>query len=122
MPADQGSTTSLADPAISGSALLGSALSFGRVLKEEGLAADLATVLDYVRALELVDIGDREEVRAAGEALFVRRREEIEPYRRAFARFWRRAFQRARPSGRSPGPMQGHPRRRVGPPRQPCPS
>jgi uncharacterized protein with von Willebrand factor type A (vWA) domain len=94
----------MADLDISGSALLGSALTFGRVLKEEGLAADLATVLDYVRALELVDIGDREEVRAAGEALFVRRREEIEPYRRAFARFWRRGVQ-ARPAERpQPGP------------------
>ena len=99
-PADALSASAPADPDISGSALLGSALSFGRVLKEEGLAADLATVLDYVRALELVDIGDREEVRAAGEALFVRRREEIEPYRRAFARFWRRAFQ-SRPTERT---------------------
>ena len=42
----------------------------------EGLTADLAAVLDFVRALDLVDIGDREEVRAAGAALFVRRRDE----------------------------------------------
>ena len=46
-------------------------------------------MLDFVRALDLVDIGDREEVRAAGAALFVRRRDEIEPYERAFERFWR---------------------------------
>jgi uncharacterized protein with von Willebrand factor type A (vWA) domain len=79
-----------AEPEVSGPAFLSSVLQFGRELKAEGLAADLATVLDYVRSLELVDIGDREEVRAAGAALFVRRRDELEPYDLAFARFWRR--------------------------------
>ena len=103
-PAEASGDVDQADPAVSGSALLGSALTFGRVLKGEGLAADLATVLDYVRALELVDIGDREEVRAAGEALFVRRREEIEPYRRAFAHFWRRSLKASPPERPQPGP------------------
>ncbi len=74
---------------VSGPAFLGSVLGFGRELKRVGLTADLAAVLDFVRALDLVDIGDREEVRAAGAALFVRRRDEIEPYERAFERFWR---------------------------------
>src|SRR3954468_21521118 len=59
------------------------------------MTADLAAVLDYARALELIDIGDREEVRAAGASLFVRRREEIEPYDRAFTRFWRRRLRLA---------------------------
>jgi uncharacterized protein with von Willebrand factor type A (vWA) domain len=77
-------------PEISGAALLSAVLGFGRELKAEGLTADLAAVLDFCRALTLVDIGDREEVRAAGEALFVRRREEIDPYEAAFERFWRR--------------------------------
>ncbi len=72
-----------------GPAFLASVLGFGRELKRQGLTADLAAVLDFVRALDLVDIGDREEVRAAGAALFVRRRDEIEPYERAFERFWR---------------------------------
>ena len=76
-------------PAISGTAFLGSVLGFGRELKRQGMTADLAAVLDFVRALDLVDIGEREEVRAAGAALFVRRRDEIEPYERAFERFWR---------------------------------
>src|SRR5690349_14279005 len=81
-------------PQISGPALLSSVLAFGRELKRDGLTADLAAVLDFCRALTLVDIGDREEVKAAGEALFVRRREELDPYQQAFDRFWRR---RARP-------------------------
>jgi uncharacterized protein with von Willebrand factor type A (vWA) domain len=85
-------------PEISGAALLSAVLGFGRELKAEGLTADLAAVLDFCRALTLVDIGDREEVRAAGEALFVRRREEIDPYEAAFERFWRR---RPRPTAPS---------------------
>lgn len=75
---------------VSGPAFLRNVLDFGRELRREGMIADLAAVLDYTRALELIDIGDREEVRAAGAALFVRRRDEIEPYDRAFARFWHR--------------------------------
>ncbi len=74
---------------VSGPAFLSSVLGFGRELKREGLTADLAAVLDFVRALDLVDIGDREEVRAAGAALFVRRKDELDPYERAFERFWR---------------------------------
>ncbi|MGH2356627.1 MAG: vWA domain-containing protein, partial [Candidatus Limnocylindria bacterium] len=45
---------------------------------------------DFARALMLVDIGDREVVRAAGEAIFVRHADEIPVYRSAFERFWRR--------------------------------
>lgn len=87
-----------AGPEISGAALLSSVLGFGRELKAEGLTADLAAVLDFCRALTLIDIGDREEVRAAGEALFVRRREEIDPYEAAFERFWRRRPRPVAPS------------------------
>jgi uncharacterized protein with von Willebrand factor type A (vWA) domain len=79
----------LPEVGVSGPAFLSSVLGFGRELKREGLTADLAAVLDFVRALDLVDIGDREEVRAAGAALFIRRKDELEPYERAFERFWR---------------------------------
>lgn len=79
----------LPEVGVSGPAFLSSVLGFGRELKREGLTADLAAVLDFVRALDLVDIGDREEVRAAGAALFVRRKDEVDPYERAFERFWR---------------------------------
>lgn len=78
---------------VSGPAFLRNMLEFGRELRREGMTADLAAVLDYARALQLVNIGDREEVRAAGAALFVRRYEELEPYDRVFQRFWRRRRQ-----------------------------
>jgi uncharacterized protein with von Willebrand factor type A (vWA) domain len=83
------------DQPLSGRTFLRNVLDFGRELRREGMTADLAAVLDYARALELIDIGDREEVRAAGASLFVRRREEIEPYDRAFTRFWRRRLRLA---------------------------
>ncbi|MFI5255557.1 MAG: VWA domain-containing protein, partial [Candidatus Limnocylindrales bacterium] len=46
--------------------------------------------LDFGRALSLVDIGQREQVKAAGSALFVRRREDLAIYGAIFDAFWRR--------------------------------
>ncbi|MEA2623457.1 MAG: uncharacterized protein QOH61_2367 [Chloroflexota bacterium] len=101
---------------ISGTAFLRNVLDFGRELRREGMTADLAAVLDYTRALQLVDIGDREEVRAAGAALFVRRRDEIEPYERAFARFWRARRKASGNSEMAPAnsPQQDGPEERAG--------
>ena len=79
------------DPArVHGDRFLRNALLFSRTLRRAGLAADLPAVLDFTRALELIDIGDREEVKAAGASLFVRRREDVAPYGEIFDRFWRR--------------------------------
>src|SRR5207342_29731 len=44
---------------------------------------------DFARSLEIVDIGDREQVRAAGEAVFVRRKDDLDPYHATFDRYWR---------------------------------
>ena len=46
--------------------------------------------MDFARALTLVDIADREQVRAAGAAIFVRRRDDRPTYDAAFDRWWRR--------------------------------
>ena len=78
------------DPDVDGGRLLRQAVVFGRTLRAVGLGVDLGAAIDFARALTLVDIGDREQVRAAGAAVFVRRRDEREPYDRAFERFWRR--------------------------------
>jgi uncharacterized protein len=75
---------------VDGDRLLRQAVVFGRTLRAAGLSVDLGAAIDFTRALTLVDIGDREQVRAAGEALFVRRRDDREPYDLAFDRFWRR--------------------------------
>ena len=78
------------DPDVDGGRLLRQAVVFGRTLRAAGLGVDLGAAIDFARALTLVDIGDKEQVRAAGAAVFVRRRDEREPYDRAFERFWRR--------------------------------
>ena len=76
-------------PEIDGRRLLNEAVGFGRALRAAGLAIDLGAAVDYARALPLVDMGAREQVRAAGEAVFVRRRDDREIYDVVFDRWWR---------------------------------
>jgi hypothetical protein len=75
---------------VDGGRMLRQAVVFARSLRTAGLSVDLGAVIDFTRALTLVDLGDREQVRWAGAAIFVRRRDEREPYDAAFERFWRR--------------------------------
>ncbi len=75
---------------VDGRRLLGEAVGFGRSLRAVRLAIDLGASMDFARALTLVDIADREQVRAAGEAVFVRRRDDRTVYNAAFDRWWRR--------------------------------
>lgn len=77
-------------PEIDGRRLLREAVGFGRALRVAHLSIDLGASMDFARALTLVDIGDREQVRAAGAAVFVRRRDDRAVYDAAFDRWWRR--------------------------------
>ena len=74
---------------VDGRRLFGRAVGFGRALRRSGLPVDLAAAIDFARALEIVDIGDRQQVRSAGEAVFVRRKDDIEPYHATFDAYWR---------------------------------
>jgi uncharacterized protein with von Willebrand factor type A (vWA) domain len=87
---------------VDGGRLLRQTVVFARSLRTAGLSVDLGAVIDFTRALTLVDMGDREQVRWAGAAIFVRRRDEREPYDAAFDRFWRR---RGIELPRSDGPL-----------------
>jgi uncharacterized protein with von Willebrand factor type A (vWA) domain len=78
---------------VDGQLLLGRAVGFGRALRRAGLAVDLAAAIDFARALDIVDIGDREQVKAAGAAVFVRRKDDREPYDATFERYWRLRLQ-----------------------------
>jgi uncharacterized protein with von Willebrand factor type A (vWA) domain len=80
---------------IDGRKLFGRAVGFGRALRRSGLPVDLAAAIDFARSLEIVDIADRSQVRAAGEAIFVRRKDDIEPYHVVFDRYWRGKLQLA---------------------------
>ena len=96
--ADRHEDTHVTDPAIvrapfgpevDGRRLLQEAVGFGRSLRAARLSIDLGAAVDFARALTLVDIADREQVRAAGAAVFVRRRDDRAVYDAAFDRWWR---------------------------------
>jgi uncharacterized protein len=89
---------------IDGRRLLGEAVGFGRALRAARLSVDLAAAVDFARALTLVDIGDREQVRGAGEAIFVRRRDDRAVYDTVFERWWRRRASRL-PGSFEPPPI-----------------
>ncbi|MEA2538270.1 MAG: uncharacterized protein QOF11_2504 [Chloroflexota bacterium] len=86
LPPLPGGRTSLL---VDGERFTGSAVRFARALRLAGLTTDLGAAIDFARALALVDVGEREQVRAAGAALFVRRRDDLEVYHTVFDRFWR---------------------------------
>ena len=75
---------------LSGGAFFWNAMLFTRALRAAGISTDIGGAIDYSRALTLIDIGDREQVRACGLALFVRRRDEVAIYDEVFGRFWDR--------------------------------
>jgi uncharacterized protein with von Willebrand factor type A (vWA) domain len=79
---------------VDGRRLLGEAVGFGRALRAAGLSVDLGAAVDYARSLTLVEVGDREQVRAAGEAIFVRRRDDRHVYNAVFDRWWRQRRRR----------------------------
>jgi len=91
--------------AVDGRRFLGRAVRFARELRLAGLATDLGAAIDFSRALGVIELGDREQVRAAGEAVFVRRRDEIEIYNAVFDRFWRARGARP-PNQDGPVPVQ----------------
>jgi uncharacterized protein with von Willebrand factor type A (vWA) domain len=62
---------------------------FGASLRGHGLPVTLAQTADAVRALEHIDLADREEVRLALRAVLVGRPEELPVFDRCFDAFWR---------------------------------
>jgi uncharacterized protein len=93
-------------PEVDGRRLLHEAVGFGRALRGAGLHIDLAAAVDFARAMPLVDIGSREQVHAAGETVFVRRRDDRETYDIVFDRWWRA---RGRRTGDFQAPALKHP-------------
>lgn len=75
-------------PVVSGQAFLWNVTLFVRALRSAGVPTDPTGAMDLVRALTVVDIGDREQVRAAGMAVLVRRRDDMATYDEVFRRFW----------------------------------
>jgi uncharacterized protein len=86
-------------PQVDGRRLLAESVGFGRALRTAGIQTDLGAAVDFARALTLIDVGQRDTVRAAGQAVFVRRRDDREIYDRVFARWWRRRVRKRATDG-----------------------
>jgi uncharacterized protein with von Willebrand factor type A (vWA) domain len=73
-----------------GGALAANAIWFGRLLRRTGLSADPARTRLFLHALLRLGLHRKTDIKAAGRAIFVQRREERATYDRAFEMFWRR--------------------------------
>jgi len=62
---------------------------FAALLRRQGLPVTLIHVTDAVRALEHLDVGDRQEVYFGLRAVFVGRPEDLPAFDRSFEAFWR---------------------------------
>jgi uncharacterized protein with von Willebrand factor type A (vWA) domain len=65
-------------------------ISFAGLLRSHGLGVTLTEVTDGVRALEALDLGDREEVYRGLRVVLVSRIEEVSAFDRCFEAFWKR--------------------------------
>jgi len=88
--------------AVSGNALIGNVVLFGRALRRAGLSVDADQTRRFADVLALLGFDRRGDVKAAGRTVFVRRREERALYDAAFDLFWRRSTAMGRPSGDLP--------------------
>jgi len=68
--------------------MLDAAVAFGRILRGAGLRAGTDRLVEFARALEVLDASRRDDVYWAGRITLVSRPEEIETYDRAFELFW----------------------------------
>jgi uncharacterized protein with von Willebrand factor type A (vWA) domain len=64
-------------------------IRFGVLLRRHGLPVSLLQVTDAVRALERLDLGDREEIRLGLRTVLVGRSEDLAAFDQCFDAFWR---------------------------------
>jgi uncharacterized protein with von Willebrand factor type A (vWA) domain len=69
---------------------LGNVLLFGRLLRRAGLPVTFGQTLAFARALEWIDLGDRDQVFHAARSLLVFRAQDLRLFATLFALFWRR--------------------------------
>src|SRR5262245_15181697 len=86
-------------------ALVANCIGFGRLLRRAGLDATPDGTRAFTEALSHLGFDSKAQVRAAGRAIFIRRREDRELFDRAFALFWRRHIES--------GPEDGQPLPRI---------
>jgi uncharacterized protein len=82
--------TPLGPAPVDGDAFTANVLRFARLLRRAGLEIETGQTASFLRAMLLLGFDRRADVRAAGRAIFVRRREDQRTYEAAFDLFWRR--------------------------------
>ncbi len=87
---------------VHGAAFAANVVRFGRLLRRVGLDVESGQTATFLRALTLLGFDRRADVRAAGSAIFVRRREDRRLYDAAFDLFWRRHAGRGDLAGQLP--------------------
>lgn len=69
-------------------AFLDNLITFGRLLRRAGLQVGTDRLITLTEALQLIDLGSQEEVRAACRAILIQRQEDIAAFDRVFDAFW----------------------------------
>jgi uncharacterized protein with von Willebrand factor type A (vWA) domain len=69
-------------------AFLANLIAFGRMLRHAGLQVGTDRLITLSEALQLVDLGSRDEVRAACRAVLIARQEDIATFDSLFDEFW----------------------------------
>ena len=87
---------------MSAPALVSNLVAFGRLLRAAGLAVTPDQTRVFAEMMERLGTSNRRDVKAAGRAIFVRRREEIGVYDDAFDLFFRRSAVEGGGSNRLP--------------------
>jgi len=65
------------------------ALTFARLLRRAGVKTTTGQAMDFVRAIEHIDVGNRAEFREAARACLITHREDIPVFEQLFDAFWR---------------------------------
>lgn len=63
-------------------------VEFGGQLRAGGVAVDPASMIDLCRAMDHIDIGAREDLKAVARATLVSNRDNLEKFERIFAEYW----------------------------------
>jgi hypothetical protein len=94
--------TATGPAALDGVVFTANVARFARVLRRAGLDVEPGQTSTFLRALALLGFDRRGDVRSAGRAIFVRRREDGPIYDAAFDLFWRRQGSRGSLGSRLP--------------------
>lgn len=79
---------SVCRPTVSNGSLAAAIISFGRLLKENGIAVSLPSVMDALVAVRCVGVEDFEDFRTVLKTVFLSRVEESSTFERLFKEFW----------------------------------